>query len=193
MYRLYVKRSLDVLFSVLMFIVASPLMVIITILIKATSDGPALFTQKRHGVDGSTFTLYKFRSMRQGAPIVSAQDAGKTLDSQITAIGSFLRGSSLDELPQLFNILKGDMSFIGPRPLADVDKETLILRAENGSDTVKPGITGLAQVNGRNFLNAEEKAHYDKLYADSISFGTDFKIVWQTFYHVIVRTGITHE
>lgn len=193
MYKKYVKRIFDFSLSVVLFVLLLPLFVIISVLVKGSSKGPVLFMQTRYGIDSKPFTLLKFRSMREGAPIVSAQEVDTTVTNQITKIGSFLRASSLDELPELLNIIVGDMSFIGPRPLADVDFDTLQLRKDNGADQVRPGISGLAQVNGRNMISACEKANYDKEYADSVSLALDLHIIGQTVYHVLLRTGITKE
>lgn len=190
MYEKIFKRWFDFVFSLLLLIVVAIPMVIVAIGIKSTSKGPVLFRQKRYGVGSKPFVFYKFRSMSVDAPIISALDGHEKLEKHITPLGSFLRASSIDELPQLFNILMGQMSFIGPRPLAETDIKTLELRKKFGADKVKPGISGLAQVSGRNSVDAVKKAEYDYCYAKRVSFLFDAWLVLLTVYTVIKHTGI---
>lgn len=135
--------------------------------------------------------MYKFRSMAHGAPVVANQDFSN-MENYVTGVGMLLRKTSLDELPQLWNVLKGDMSFVGPRPLADTDFEVIKLRRENGGDLVRPGITGLAQVNGRNKVTNSMKAQYDSEYAKQLNFSLEIKIIWLTFRAVFLREGINY-
>lgn len=190
-YKNIVKRCLDVIFSIAGIIVGSVPMMLVAILIKTTSSGPVFFKQKRYGRNSQPFTMYKFRTMAIDAPIVANQYFND-MNSYVTPVGEFLRKTSLDELPQLWNVLKGDMSFVGPRPLADTDLEVIKLRQENGADTIRPGITGLAQVNGRNKITNEAKAMYDGDYANKLCIGMEIRIVWQTLRAVFLREGINH-
>lgn len=192
MYILYFKRMFDLIMSVVLLIITAVPMLIIALAIKLTSDGPAFFKQERIGKDSIPFTIFKFRSMSVGTKAISAQNRVDG-DVHITRVGHFLRKTSLDELPQLFNILKGDMSFIGPRPLAEVDAETIQLRKKNGADQVRPGITGLAQVSGRNLVNSELKAFYDGEYSQNITLLNDARIIILTLRIVIAQEGIDSE
>ena len=186
------KRLTDLIFSLALILAMLIPMVVIAIIVKSTSAGPILFTQKRYGQNSKPFKVYKFRTMRIDAPEKSNQEFD-SMDAYLTSVGSFLRMTSLDELPQLFNILEGHMSFIGPRPLADSDYDVIKARMNSGADNVKPGITGLAQVNGRNLLSDGEKAMYDYEYYKNFGFITDLKILIKTFLTVITRTGINHD
>lgn len=164
-YRNFLKRFLDTCVAIILGILLSWLLVIIAILVKLTSKGPVFFKQERFGLNSKPFTLYKFRSMTDGAPI-KANSEFEDITSYVTPFGMFIRKTSIDELPQLLNIIKGDMSFIGPRPLAITDEKVLDLRKKSGADRVRPGISGLAQVNGRNNITDENKAAYDAKYAN---------------------------
>ncbi|WP_273706347.1 sugar transferase, partial [Leuconostoc mesenteroides] len=160
-----------------------------TIYLKLTSEGPLLFIQERYGRNSKPFALYKFRSMTNKAP-VKANSEFDDISSYITTFGMFIRKTSVDELPQLWNIIKGDMSFIGPRPLAKTDEKVLSLRKQNGADQVLPGISGLAQVNGRNNLSDEDKAAYDAQYAKAVSVTLDFSIIITTIFIVMKRKDV---
>lgn len=191
MYRKFFKRLFDFIFSFCCLIVLALPMLIIAIAVRCDSKGPAFFKTKRVGVDGKPFKFYKFRSMRTDAP----KDCAPMLldsDAYITKLGAFLRKSSLDELPQLICILKGDMSLIGPRPSGFSEKELNELRHEKGVDKVKPGLTGWAQVNGRDVTAAdiEKKVSYDEEYVEKMSFAFDVKIFFLTIKKVFVRDGI---
>lgn len=189
MYERVIKRLLDVTFAILLLLVLIIPMLIIAIIVKATSKGPVLFVQERFGKNSRKFNLLKFRSMQVNAPLVSNQRFDM-VQAHVTTFGKVMRELSLDELPQVLNVLLGQMSFIGPRPLAESDLRVIELRRQTGADRVKPGITGLAQVNGRNNLDDEHKAAFDKEYSDDVSFKNDVKIVVLTIVNVIARTGI---
>ncbi|MCQ6659445.1 sugar transferase [Leuconostoc citreum] len=188
-YRKVVKRLLDLLLAIPMLIILLIPLIIVGIIIKLTSEGPVLFIQERYGRNSKPFALYKFRSMTNKAP-VKANSEFEDITSYVTTFGMFIRKTSVDELPQLWNIIKGDMSFIGPRPLAETDKEVLLLRKQNGADQVLPGISGLAQVNGRNNLSDEDKAAYDAKYARAVSVTLDFSIIIATIFIVMKRKDI---
>lgn len=189
LYRNVFKRLLDTIVAIIFGIVLIIPLFIVAILIKLTSKGPIFFKQERYGKNSVPFTLYKFRSMTDGAP-VKANSEFSDIKSYVTPFGMFIRKTSIDELPQLINIIKGEMSFIGPRPLAITDEKVLRLRRQNGGDQVLPGISGLAQVNGRNKIEDFQKAFYDGKYAKNVSLISDFRLIFATFKAVIVREGI---
>lgn len=188
-YRNFLKRFLDTCVAIILGILLSWLLVVVAILVKLTSKGPVFFKQERFGLNSKPFTLYKFRSMTNGAP-VKANSEFDDITSYITSFGMFIRKTSIDELPQLLNVIKGDMSFIGPRPLAITDEKVLDLRKKSGADRVRPGISGLAQVNGRNNITDESKAAYDAKYANNLSIQLDILLIIETFISVIKRDGI---
>lgn len=189
-YRTTIKRNFDTFFGVLLLICLSPLMLVLAIWIKLDSKGPVLFKQERVGRNGKRFTIYKFRSMSDDAPHQMATSEFDTALSYITRSGQLMRKTSLDELPQLINVVKGDMSFIGPRPLIPKEEKVLRLRHANGAESVAPGITGLAQVRGRDEVTDEQKANYDGEYANNISFVGDFAILVKTFTDVLQSRGV---
>lgn len=192
-YQAHVKRQLDVFGTVLALILLCIPMLTIAIIIRLTSPGPVFFKQRRYTLDSKPFMLIKFRSMRYGAPVRANKEfSDHSIESYITSIGGFLRKTSLDELPQLFNILHGEMSFIGPRPLADTDSVVLEARKVSGADQVLPGITGLAQINGRNLITDDQKANFDYEYADNCCAREDALIFLKSFLVVLQRTGINH-
>ncbi|MDC2806447.1 sugar transferase [Leuconostoc suionicum] len=191
-YRKVIKRLLDLLLAIPMLIILLIPLIIVGIIIKLTSEGPVLFIQKRYGRNSKPFALYKFRSMTNKAPVKANSDF-EDITSYVTPFGMFIRKTSIDELPQLWNIIKGDMSFIGPRPLAKTDEKVLSLRKQNGADQVLPGISGLAQVNGRNNLSDEDKAIYDAKYAARLSFRVDTLLTVETFVSVLKRDGVFKE
>ena len=185
---------LDVILSALLLVVFSPILLIIALSSIACLGRPILFTQERPGLRGKPFKLYKFRTMKvcepqSSSPLTDAQ-AVSTDEARLTSYGAFLRNSSLDELPELFNILKGDMSFVGPRPLL-VEYLTLYSQTQARRHEVRPGLTGLAQVNGRNSLDWATRFTYDVSYVDAVSFKLDCSIIWQTFAVVFSRKGIS--
>lgn len=191
-YRKVIKRLLDLLLAIPMLIILLIPLIIVGIIIKLTSEGPVLFIQERYGRNSKPFALYKFRSMTNKAPVKANSDF-EDITSYVTPFGMFIRKTSIDELPQLWNIIKGDMSFIGPRPLAKTDEKVLSLRKQNGADQVLPGISGLAQVNGRNNLSDEDKAIYDAKYAARLSFRVDTLLTVETFVSVLKRDGVFKE
>lgn len=151
-----------------------------------------MFKQNRVGINGKTFKIYKFRSMYITAPHDVSTSSLEYADDMITKIGKGLRNSSVDELPQFINVLKGEMSIIGPRPVICTETELITMRHKNGTETVLPGLTGLAQVHGRDHVPNLQKAQYDGIYAASVSFMTDFKLVIRTIWYVFLHIGI-HE
>ncbi|CEO12841.1 glycosyl transferase [[Clostridium] sordellii] len=184
-----IKRLIDIIMSSLGIIILSPLFLIIAILIKLESRGPVIFKQVRAGKDSEPFYIYKFRSMKMDAPNKSTNDF-KDADIFITKIGKFIRKTSIDELPQLFNILKGDMSIVGPRPVILKELELINLRKEYNVDSILPGITGWAQINGRDNIGDEEKVKYDHEYLVKKSIKLDIYIIFMTVLKVIKRSDI---
>lgn len=182
-----VKRALDFICSLFALLVFSPLMLVAAILIKLDDGGPAFFRQKRPGKDGKVFEVYKFRTMT----VRTEDENGNPLSDmeRMTKIGKILRKTSIDELPQFINVFKGEMSFIGPRPLLCEYLE-LYSPQQARRHEVRPGISGWAQVNGRNTITWEEKFDYDVYYVDNISFVLDIKILVKTVANVIKGTGI---
>ncbi|MDR6786152.1 O-antigen biosynthesis protein WbqP [Pedobacter africanus] len=181
MYKLYVKRIVDFICAFFAIILLFPLFVLTGILIFFQDFGPSIFRQERVGKGGKLFKFYKFRSMPVNTPNVQSSDTGKL---KITAFGKFIRRTNLDELPQLFNILKGDMSIFGPRPCIPSQERLIQLRTRNGSLECKPGLTGLAQVNSYDFMPEEEKANWDGIYASNITFKQDLHILLKTFLYL---------
>lgn len=184
-----IKRILDFILSLISIIVFSPVFIIISFLIKLESKGPILFKQKRIGKDNKEFFLYKFRSMKIDTPNVATHLLEKP-DTYITKIGKFLRKSSLDELPQLFNILKGEMSIVGPRPALYNQYDLKDERTKVDVHKLLPGLTGWAQINGRDELSIEEKVTYDKFYSENYSLLLDIKIILMTVSKVFNAEGI---
>lgn len=192
-YRDFFKRMCDVVFSLIAIIILVLPMLIIALLIKLDSPKePVLFKQIRIGKDDVPFTIFKFRSMSKDAPHQMATENFENPEEYITSVGRIIRKASLDELPQLFNVLKGDMSIIGPRPLIPIEKEVLAMRDESGASQVLPGITGLAQIHGRDEVTDENKAAYDGKYALNISILLDLSIFLKTVFDVIHGYGV-HE
>ncbi len=186
---LKIKRVLDCLCSLLALIVLSPLFLIIAILIKFASPRESvLFKQKRIGQNGQPFWIYKFRSMKQGTPELGTEEFTDAT-RYITTVGKFIRKTSLDELPQLYCCLVGTMSLCGPRPLIARENEIHFLRGYYGVYQVKPGITGLAQINGRDQMKIYDKVSWDRAYVKNVSFALDLKILWKTSLKVLRREG----
>jgi O-antigen biosynthesis protein WbqP len=175
---------------ILMIIMAIPL-IIIAVSVKLTSPGSVIHWSKRVGKDNRIFLMPKFRTMHIGAPDV-ATHLLKDYDSYLTSIGLFLRRTSLDELPQLWSVLKGDMSFVGPRPALFNQEDLIALRTEKGVHQLIPGITGWAQINGRDDIPIPVKVEYDEHYLKNQSFFFDLKILWNTFLEVIKKEGVAH-
>ena len=189
LYRNYIKRFLDIVLSAGAIVVLSPVMAVTAILVWIKLGSPVIFKQKRPGKDEKIFEMYKFRSM------TDARDKNGELlpdEVRLTSFGKKLRASSLDELPELFNILKGDMSVVGPRPLL-VQYLPLYNAQQKRRHEVRPGVTGYAQVHGRNAITWEEKFEKDVYYVDHISFWGDWKIILQTIRAVVKKEGIRSE
>ncbi len=186
MYNKYVKRPLDVILSLCAILILLPLLLLTSILVRLKLGTPVIFKQKRPGLNGKIFTLYKFRTMTEKRDV-----NGELLpDSErLTKFGRMLRSTSIDELPELFNIFKGDMSMIGPRPLA-VQYLEYYNENERRRHNVRPGLSGLAQINGRNALGWEEKFKYDIIYVDNISLKMDIKIICISIKKVFQRSDI---
>jgi O-antigen biosynthesis protein WbqP len=186
----YIKRFLDFTLSTIGIIVLSPLFLIITIAIKLTSKGPVIFKQKRVSIHKTTFEIYKFRTMRTDTPKDMPTHLLKDSQHFITKVGKILRRTSLDELPQLFNILKGEMSIIGPRPALWNQFDLIEERDKYRANDIRPGLTGWAQINGRDELPIDVKARYDGEYVENLSFLFDIKCFVKTIIHVLKRDGI---
>ena len=187
MYKNYIKRFLDIIMAIIILIIAAIPMALIAALVKLESKGPAIFKQQRLGLNGKEYTLYKFRSMCVGAESMGTGVYSEKGDARVTRIGKILRATSMDELPQLINILKGDMSFIGPRPpltyhpwdISEYTQEQLRMFE------VRPGITGWAQINGRKSVEWNNRIRLNVWYVDNVSLGLDLKIFFMTIYKVI--------
>lgn len=190
MYKCYLKRYVDFFLSSLGVILLSPLLLILCLVIKLDTKGPVFFCQKRIGRNKSPFTIYKFRTMRIDAPKEMPTHLLENPDYFITRVGKFLRKSSLDELPQLFNILKGDMAIIGPRPALWNQFDLIEERDKYGANDIRPGLTGLAQISGRDELEIPVKARVDGNYAQHITVAMDIKCFFGTITAVFKRNGV---
>lgn len=186
MYKKYIKRPMDFILSLMAIIILSPILLLTALLVRLKLGVPVLFKQQRPGLNGTIFTMYKFRTMSD-----EKNKNGELLtdEERLTKLGFFLRSTSLDELPGLINILKGDMSIIGPRPLL-VQYLPLYSKTQRRRHEVRPGLSGLAQVNGRNAISWEEKFDLDVKYVDHITFLGDWKIILKTIINVFKREGI---
>lgn len=186
MYRKYVKRPMDFILAFIAIILLSPVILIIAVLVRIKLGSPVIFKQKRPGLNEKIFTLYKFRTMTDKRDI-----NGKMLPDSVrlTKFGRMLRSTSLDELPELVNILEGDMSIVGPRPLL-VQYLPLYNEHQKRRHEVRPGLTGLAQVSGRNAISWEDKFDLDIEYIDNVRFFGDIKIIFKTIKQVVVKEGI---
>jgi len=186
-YKRFIKRPLDIFLSLLAIIILSPLMIIIAVLVRVKLGSPVLFKQQRPGLNEKIFTMYKFRTMTD-----ERDENGELLPDSIrlTKFGKLLRSTSLDELPELLNVLKGDMSFVGPRPLL-VQYLPLYNDHQRRRHEVRPGITGNAQVNGRNAISWEKKFDLDVAYVDNVTFIGDMRIIFLTIKKVLLREGIS--
>ena len=185
-----VKRALDFILSLCACIILSPILIVLCIAIKIDSRGPVLFKQKRVGIHKTYFSIYKFRTMRIDTPKDMPTHMLKDPDQYITKVGRFLRRSSLDELPQLFNILKGDMSFVGPRPALWNQDDLVAERDKYGANDVIPGLTGWAQINGRDELEIPVKAALDGEYVRKMGFWFDTRCMLGTFTSVLKADGV---
>lgn len=190
MYNRYLKRILDFILSLCGIVFLSWLLLIIAALVKVTSKGPVLFRQKRIGIHKSSFYILKFRTMKSDTPKDKPTHLLSNPDSYITPLGRFLRKTSLDELPQLFNILVGQMAVIGPRPALWNQYDLIEERDKYGANDVRPGLTGWAQVNGRDELPIPVKASYDGAYIEHMGFFMDMKCLVKTVVCVINRDGL---
>lgn len=186
---LAVKYSFDFLFSLFLLLLLFLPLLLIALLIKLDSPGPAFFTQIRVGQHGKEFKVYKFRTMKMSAPHDMPTSQFNDADKYITRLGSFLRKTSLDELPQLLNILMGDMSFVGFRPVCTTEKKLNALRMEYGVFDCRPGLTGLAQVQGRDDLYYKDKAKVDAEYAQKRSIGLDLHCLFRTVPVALTQRG----
>ncbi|MDM0488377.1 sugar transferase [Clostridium perfringens] len=184
------KRVFDFSMSLIAIIVFSPIILIISLLVKLTSKGPVFFKQRRIGKDNKEFNILKFRTMRVDTPNV-ATHLLKDPSVFITPVGKFLRKTSLDELPQLINILKGEMSIVGPRPALYNQYDLKDMRTEVGVHKLIPGLTGWAQINGRDEIPLEEKVALDKEYMNMQNFGMDIKIIFMTVFKVAKSEGVS--
>ncbi|MCO8194195.1 MULTISPECIES: sugar transferase [Anaerofustis] len=188
-YDKYIKRIIDFLLSLIGIIILSPVLLIVSIMVRTKLGSPILFKQERPGLNGKIFKMYKFRTMTN-----ETDENGELLPDEVrlTKFGQFLRSSSLDELPEMFNILKGDMSIVGPRPLL-VKYLPLYSERQSHRHDVRPGLTGYAQVNGRNAISWEEKFELDIFYVNNSSFMVDLMIFFKTIKKVFDREGISSD
>ena len=185
------KRIFDLMLAISLFFIFLIFLLLIAMLVVTTSKGPALYWSDRIGKNNKIFKMPKFRSMLIDTPAVATYLL-ENPNSYLSPIGGFLRLSSLDELPQLFSVLKGDMSFVGPRPALYNQDDLITLRTQKGVDKLLPGITGWAQVNGRDELSIPDKVALDVEYLNRQSFSIDMEILWMTFLKVIKRDGVSH-
>ncbi len=190
MYRKFFKRMIDLLLSFIGIVVLIPLWIILPIALYINDPGPILFVQKRYGRYKKPFKILKFRTMKASAPHEVATRELDHPEQYITKFGDFLRKTSLDELPQLFNIFLGKMSIIGPRPVILEETDLIVERDKYGANDVRPGLTGLAQINGRDEVDVESKAKLDGEYVEKMSFGFDFKCFIKTIKVVLTRKGV---
>lgn len=186
----YIKRIIDILLSGLAIIILSPLLLILCIAIKLDSPGPIFFTQKRVGIHKTYFQIYKFRTMRTDTPKDMPTHMLANPEQYITKTGRFLRKTSLDELPQIFNIFKGDMSIVGPRPALWNQDDLVAERDKYGANDVTPGLTGWAQINGRDELEIPVKAQLDGEYVKKYGFTMDVRCFFGTFLSVLRQDGV---
>lgn len=189
-YNRFVKRCIDLLLSAVIMLVLSPVFLILIVAIRLDSKGPVMFKQKRIGLNKQTFEILKFRTMRIDTPHDVPTHLLKDPDRYITRVGSFLRKTSLDELPQLWNIFAGEMSFVGPRPALWNQYDLIGARDQYRANDVRPGLTGWAQINGRDELPIELKAKLDGEYVKKLSFSVDLQCFFGTFAYVINRRGV---
>ena len=185
------KRSFDLLLVLILSFFLIWLIILVAIVVRLSSKGPVLYWSSRIGVDNQLFKMPKFRTMRPQTPVL-ATHLMTNPNAFLSPVGAFLRRFSLDELPQLFSILKGEMSFVGPRPALFNQDDLIALRTEKGVDKLMPGVTGWAQVNGRDDLSIPEKVDLDVEYLNRQSFWFDLQIIWKTFLKVLQSEGISH-
>ena len=186
----FFKRLIDIILSILGLIILSPFFIIFAIIIKLESKGPVFFKQKRYGKNKKFFMIYKFRTMRTDAPKDMPTHRLSNAESYITKFGGFMRKTSIDELPQIINILKGDMSIIGPRPALWNQDDLMEEREKYGANNIKPGLTGLAQTSGRDELEIPIKAKLDGEYVEKMSLWMDTKLFFKTILKVFKSDGV---
>lgn len=189
LYKNYIKRAFDFLLATFFLIVLMPVLFVVYAILRVITKDSVIYQQNRVGQYGEVFQIYKFRTMPKGTPILVGKQRAK-IRNRVSKFAKFLRSTSIDELPQLVNVIKGDMSLIGPRPVVPQEYELIQLRKKSGANNVKPGLTGLAQVNGRKQLNNIEKAKFDAMYADHVTFKADILIVLRTLPIIIERDGV---
>ena len=185
------KRFFDFLLASVASLFFFPIIAVVAVAIATTSKGSILYWSERVGIDNKTFKMPKFRSMKIDTPAVATHKL-KNANSALTPIGGFLRKSSLDELPQFWSIIKGDMSIVGPRPALFNQDDLIALRTKKGVHKLIPGLTGWAQINGRDELPIPKKVQLDLEYLERQSFFFDLKIIWLTFLKVVKRDGVSH-
>lgn len=185
-----VKRVFDIILSIITFVILIPVFIFLAIFIKLTSKGPVLFKQRRIGINKVEFNIFKFRTMYIETPKDMPTHLLENPDNYITSIGKILRKTSLDELPQLINIINGDMSFVGPRPALFNQDDLIELRDKYNINSIRPGLTGWAQVNGRDELPIEVKVEYDRFYFENQSIWFDIKIMFKTLFNVFRCKGV---
>ncbi|WP_373495725.1 sugar transferase [Aquiflexum sp.] len=189
MYKSFGKRLVDLVLSVVLIVLTSPVFIIVAIILIFSNNGIPFFIQRRPGLNGKVFQLIKFKTMTE-----AVDDKGDLLEDEhrLTNFGNLIRRASLDELPQLWNVIKGEMSMVGPRPLLE---EYMVLYSESQArrHAVRPGITGWAQVNGRNAIDWKKRFELDVWYVDNMSFFLDFKIILLTFQNILTHEGITRQ
>jgi len=184
-----IKRAVDLFASAVVLVLLSPVMLLIAIVIRFDSPGPAIFRQRRIGRGSREFEIMKFRTMHEGTPHLASHLMGPDSPS-VTRIGGWLRRTSLDELPQLWNVLQGDMTLVGPRPALYNQYDLIALRQEAGVDALRPGVTGWAQVNGRDELSIEEKVRLDRWYLENVSASVDLAIFGRTLLTLFSARGV---
>lgn len=185
------KRLMDILVSVLAMAALLVPCLFVALLIRLTSRGPSIYWSERVGLGGRIFWMPKFRTMLVDTPII-ATGLLKSPEGYITGIGKFLRSTSIDEIPQLYSVLRGDMSLVGPRPVLPSETELLSKRLASGVQNLRPGITGLAQINGRDHVSIDDKVALDKEYLLTQSILLDVRILWATCFYILSRKDITH-
>jgi len=185
------KRLFDIAFALLLGIFLAPVAGIISLCIRWEDGGPSLFWSKRVGIFNKEFLMPKFRSMKLNTPQL-ASHLLTTPENHVTRVGRVLRKYSLDEIPQLWSVLRGNMSFVGPRPALFNQEDLISLRSQKGIDILKPGITGWAQINGRDEISIQKKIEFDEYYLKNRNFFIDMKIIYLTIFKVISKEGISH-
>lgn len=182
LYLFFGKRFFDIILSLVVLIIIFPIMILISILIKLFDSGPIIFKQKRVGMNGKPFYMYKFRSLPLNTKNIASD---KINNLNLNFLSKFIRRTNIDELPQLFNILKSDMSIVGPRPALPSQKDLIGIRLKKGVLSFKPGLTGLAQISSYDGMSVNKKVDFDKKYINSISFKTDVSIILKTFFYLL--------